>query len=206
MKTFIRDILIFVVILLGCFLFYKHSGFFLYEHNTMQYMPNMYRTPAYLPFRASEFFKDGSGARVPPEGTLSVHENVYPYSAETLADKIPAKANPLPKTKEVLEDGRFLYMTYCVVCHGETGAGKGYVVPPFPQPPTLHSDKIRDYADSQIYHVITVGQNSMMAYASQVRPMDRWAIIHYIRALQLAQNPSDKEYQDYEDSQTKGGN
>ena len=205
MKTFVRDIAIFAAILGISFLFYKHSGFFQYEHNSMQYMPNMYRTQAVIPFRKAPFFKDGSGVRMPVEGTLSVNEKPYAFNDH----KIPASdvrkfKNPLPKTKEVLEHGKYLYMTYCVVCHGEHGKGKGYVVPPFPQPPTLHSDKIKGYADSQIYHIISVGQNSMMSYAHQIKPKDRWAVIHYVRALELAESPGDKIYNDYEKTQKKG--
>jgi mono/diheme cytochrome c family protein len=80
-------------------------------------------------------------------------------------------------------------MTYCVVCHGPKGDGQGYIVPKFPMPPSLYSPKVTNWPDGRIYHVITHGQNLMPSYASQILPEDRWAVIHYVRALERAANP-----------------
>lgn len=192
MKKVCWGAIVLVVVLFAVWLV-KHSGFFPYSHNPMQYMPNMHRTPVLIPQRGYSFFEDGSSVRVPPQGTIAATVSTYPYTKETLAADITKRANPLAATREVLARGKKQFMTYCVVCHGDAGYGNGLVVPPFPQPPSLQSDKIRGFADSQLFHIITVGQNSMGAYGPVIREDDRWAIIHYIRAMQRAENPSDED-------------
>lgn len=190
--------LVFVILSLG-YLFYKHSGWFPYSHNPMQYMPNMHHTRALIPLRGYEFFANGSGVRVPPAGTLAINQVPYPYKKETLAADVPKAPNKLPVSREVVLRGQLMFNTYCIVCHGPKGLGDGFVVPKFPQPPSLQSEKIRNYADSQIFHVITVGQNTMNSYAPQIREDDRWSIIHYIRVLQLAEKPAADDVKAFED-------
>lgn len=183
------------VIVVGVLIYWfiYHSGFIPYSRNPMQYMPNMHKTPVVKSEAEAPFFPNKSGSRVPPAGVISREANPYPYTKDVLAENVPAYANPLPISRDVVERGKLMYNTHCVVCHGSVGNGDGYVVPPFPKPPSLHSERIQTLADSQIFHVITVGQNTMMAYGPQVRTNDRWAIIHYIRVLQLSQNPQPKD-------------
>jgi mono/diheme cytochrome c family protein len=182
-----------LVLIIGSYVFYKHSGFFLYEQNVMQYMPNMHHTVSLRPQRGYDFYSDRLSARTPPAGTLAVNQKPYPYSKEKLAADVEKYSNPLPVTKESLLRGQKVFMNTCVVCHGASGNGDGYIVPPFSKPPSLQSEKIRAYADSQIFHVITVGQNLMGSYAPQIREQDRWAVIHYLRALQKAENPTEAD-------------
>ena len=59
-----------------------------------------------------------------------------------------------------------------------------------PRPPSLQSEKIRDYKDGQIFHIISMGQNTMPSYAEKLNPEERWQVIHYIRALYRAKHPS----------------
>ena len=80
-----------------------------------------------------------------------------------------------------------------MVCHGSEGLGDGSIVPKYPRPPSLQSEKILNYKDGQIFHVITVGQNLMPSYASQIDAVDRWAVINYVRVLQKAQNPTPQD-------------
>ncbi len=190
MKCLVKSIVLVVVLGALGFVFYKHSGWFNYSHNPMQYMPNMHHTKALIPQRGYDFFADGSGQRVPPVGTVAINQKVYPYTRETPASSVPRSANILPLTRETLLRGQMLFNTYCIVCHGPEGLGNGLVVPKFPQPPSLQSEKIRGYADSQIYHVIIAGQNGMSSYAPQIAEEDRWAIIHYIRVLHRAEKPT----------------
>ena len=63
----------------------------------------------------------------------------------------------------------------------------------FPNPPTFHSERARKFEDGMIYHIITVGQNVMPSYASQVNREERWAIVNYVRALQRAKNATDSD-------------
>jgi mono/diheme cytochrome c family protein len=110
---------------------------------------------------------------------------------------VPAAINPLPRTREVVERGKTMYETHCVMCHGLSGMGDGTVIGPFPKPPLLMSEKLVAYADSQIFHVITRGQNIMYPYGHKVRKEDRWAIVHYVRVLQRAYNPKPEDVDAY---------
>jgi mono/diheme cytochrome c family protein len=62
----------------------------------------------------------------------------------------------------------------------------------FPQPPTYHDDRLRNAPVGHFFDVMTNGWGRMNSYAAQVSPADRWAIVAYIRALQIAQNPDEK--------------
>lgn len=146
------------------------------------YMPDMHYSPA---LKAQE-----ARPMLPVKGTIPRGYEPYQFAQMDAVQAGALNRNPLPRTKEHLLRGQKLFNIYCIVCHGPNGEGDGNVVPKFPRPPSLQSDKIRGYADGSIYHVITNGQNLMSSYASQVQPRDRWAIIHYIRALQKAKHPS----------------
>jgi hypothetical protein len=142
--------------------------------------------------QTSTVFKDGSGMRRPVEGTVSREFMPYPYSGKP-EDAGKYLVNPLPPTKEVLEKGKTKFLTYCSPCHGNFARGDSRLQGQFPNPPTLHSDKVRSWPDGRIYHVITEGQNAMPSYAPQLSPEERWAIIRYIRVLQRAQNAKDSD-------------
>lgn len=142
--------------------------------------------------RPSDLFKDGIGMRRPVEGTVARGFLPYPYKGK------PDEAgknliNPLLPTKEVIERGKAKFLTYCSPCHGNFGRGDSRLQGQFPNPPTLHSDKVRNWPDGNIYHVITEGQNVMPSYAAQVSREDRWAIIQYIRVLQRAHNAKESD-------------
>jgi len=180
----------------------NHSGYFPYSHNPMQYMPDMHRTPVLKPQRAYSGFEDGAASQHPPAGTVArsgLTGAEYPFSHIEWAEDVEAFNNPLPRTREVVKRGQELYNTYCHVCHGATGMGDGPVVPPYPRPPVLVTQKLNDWADSQIYHVITVGQNSMMPYAKQIREQDRWKLVHFVRVLQLAYDPTEDDIEAFEE-------
>jgi mono/diheme cytochrome c family protein len=95
---------------------------------------------------------------------------------------------PFPITREVLRHGQERYSIYCVVCHDPLGTGHGRIVERgYTPPPSFHRDRLRQAAVGHFFAVITKGYGSMPAYKNQVSPRDRWAIIAYIRALQLSQ-------------------
>jgi mono/diheme cytochrome c family protein len=144
-----------------------------------------------IPQRRSIFFSDGFGMRKPVSGTVARGFIPYPYMGQSTPSAV--LTNPLLPTEEVLALGKRKFLTFCSPCHGNTADGDSRLRGQFPNPPTLHSDKIRKYPDGMIYHVITNGQNAMPSYALQVTREERWAIINYIRVLQRAKNanPSD---------------
>ena len=160
----------------------------------LEYMPDMYRQPSVQPQEFDPTAPGGIGMRLPVPGTVARGYEPYHFAmADTLgANTLP---NALPATAEVLMTGRKYFEVYCIVCHGATGDGHGYIVPKFTMPPVLYGDKVRAWSDGRIYHVITHGQGLMPSYASQIPPEQRWAIIHYVRALQRAAYPSAEDLQ-----------
>jgi mono/diheme cytochrome c family protein len=155
------------------------------------YAPQMHESPA---VKAQEL---GGGTGMPPKGTVPTGE----YEAYTFEDADSAGAglkNTLKPTMVALKRGKEIYNTYCIVCHGPTGLGNGFVVPPYPRPPSLQSDKVMKWPDGAIYHVVTKGQNLMPSYSYKIKPNDRWALIHYIRVIQRADNPSAEDLKAFE--------
>jgi mono/diheme cytochrome c family protein len=96
---------------------------------------------------------------------------------------------PPPVTPALLARGEQRFHIYCEPCHDPLGYGNGIIVQRgFPHPPSYHSDELRNAPNRHFYDVITNGYGAMYSYASRVAPVDRWAIIAYIRALQASQD------------------
>ncbi len=157
-----------------------------HEKPNFVYMPDMADGPG---VKAQEV----GAQRLPVPGTI-------PYGT-VLADRSDALPedpelagrtlkNPLPRSAESMQRGRQIFMRTCYACHGATGEGDGPVVPKYPRPPSLQSEKAVGLPDGRIYHIITKGQNLMPRYATQILPQDRWAVVHYIRALQRSKHPT----------------
>lgn len=143
------------------------------------------------PQKASELFTDGYGMRTPVEGTVARGFIPYPYMGQ--ANPTEVLSNPFIPTEENIKLGEAKYFTFCSPCHGYFGDGDSRLRGQFPNPPTLHSNRAREFSDGMIYHIITNGQNIMPSYASQVTREERWAIVNYIRVLQRAKNASDSD-------------
>ncbi len=144
------------------------------------------------PQQPSTLFKNGIGMRAPVEGTVARGFTPYPFHGK------PEEAgkyliNPLLPTEAVIDRGRQKFLTFCSPCHGNYGEGDSRLRGQFPNPPTLHSDKVRNWPDGNIYNVITEGQNAMPSYAAQIPREDRWAIIEYLRVLQRAHNAKESD-------------
>jgi mono/diheme cytochrome c family protein len=156
--------------------------------NVLLYLPPfdwMMNQEKLKPQKPSALFADGIGMRQPVHGTVA--RGFLPYAFAGQPDSAGKYlANPLPATAPVIERGRQQFMTFCSPCHGNFGRGDSRLQGQFPNPPTLHSDKARQWPDGNLYHVITEGQNVMPSYASQIPRDDRWAIVHYVRVLQRA--------------------
>ncbi|MDO8518774.1 MAG: cytochrome c [Deltaproteobacteria bacterium] len=166
----------------------------MHEKPALEYMPDMANSDA---VKAQE-----EPMRVPPAGTRPLGFEPYPFAADQ-GEMAASLTNPLPLDRKTLATGKKMYDTYCIVCHGRRGKGNGFIVPKFPMPPSLHSEKVTTWPDGRIFHAITRGQNLMPSYASQINPEERWAIISYVRALQRASNPTPEDVEAY---QNAGGN
>lgn len=169
------------------------------ERRELEFMPDMYRNPALKAREQYDFLRAGQAMLVPPEGTIPRGFNPYPFDVIEGEKAGQALRNPLPRTRDVLDIGRKYYNIQCALCHGVVGSGDGLVTQVhreagMPIPPELYSDKIREeWPDGQIYHVITKGQGQMPGYANRIDSLHRWAIVHYIRALGEAANPTEGE-------------
>jgi len=151
----------------------------------------MDRQAKIIPQTGSDFFADGRGMRLPVEETVARGFIPYPFEGETNPTEV--LSNPYFPTEENLALGQKKYLTYCSPCHGNFGDGDSRLQGQFPNPPTFHSERARNFQDGMIYHIITVGQNVMPSYASQVNREERWAIVNYVRALQRAKNATDSD-------------
>jgi mono/diheme cytochrome c family protein len=140
--------------------------------------------PKLKPQRKDEFLARPTGLMEPQPGTLALADTPYPY-AQNEADRAGVElVNPLQPSPEVLAHGKFVYENVCITCHGPKGAGDGHVTALFPKPPSLMTQKVRDWPDGQLFHRPMRGQNSMPSHARQVNANDAWSVILYIRQMQ----------------------
>lgn len=180
-------------------------------------MHDMYQQPKDGKGKPSTLFADGSSQRTAPAGVVAYSgdepadtssgrqgrlypptyrsRDVFPVDAGGTPHAAPGaptptpRTNPRPITPALLQRGQQRYEIYCAACHGLAGDGDGMVVQRgFPAPPSYHSNRLRQAPDSHFYDVITHGYGVMYPYADRVAPADRWAIVAYVRALQLSRH------------------
>ncbi len=125
-----------------------------------------------------------TGMLEPPAGTVAVGDTPYPYAQNEAALAGAELVNPLPSTPEVVAHGKFIYENVCITCHGPRGAGDGHVTALFPKPPSLMTQKVRDWPDGELFHRPMRGQGSMPSHARQIDTRDAWSVVHYIRQMQ----------------------
>ena len=151
---------------------------------------DMHDQPKYVPLRASTFFSDSRSARPFVAGTVArgqLREDALLYTGQMTG--VDATMFPFAVNEQVMARGRERYDIYCAPCHGRTGAGDGMIVRRgYRRPPTLHQDRLRESPVGHFFDVITNGFGAMPDYATQIRAEDRWAIVGYIRALQLSEH------------------
>jgi mono/diheme cytochrome c family protein len=159
---------------------------------------NMHQQQRFDPQEETAFFADGRTMRVPVDGTIPRERVVDPELGEgRLPDdsgyvlEIPAPAvSHAGGMGKLIERGQDRFNVYCRPCHDGTGSGQGMVITRAkwqPAPPTFHQDRIRQMPDGQLFATISNGVRLMPAYGPQIPVEDRWAIVSYVRALQLSQ-------------------
>ena len=146
--------------------------------------------PKYEAMEPSSFFSDGQSARLPVPGTVARGElkldTAYYQgrSGDSFVDSFPA-----PVTKAVLERGQQRFNIFCSPCHGRLGDGNGVIVQRGMRGPVnFHEDRFKRTPAGYFFQVITNGRGGMYPYGYRIPPDDRWAIVAYIRALQLSQD------------------
>jgi len=159
---------------------------------------DMLRQPRLGPGAASSLFADGKATRAPPPGSVAraagdaaavssgrggTHELALDDAAHA-RQALPARPTPA-----LLLRGQARYTIYCVPCHSAVGDGDGPVVRRgFPAPPSFHADRLRGVDDRHIFDVIGQGYGVMYPLGDRIPPQDRWAIVAYVRALQLSRH------------------
>ena len=168
---------------------------------------DMQDQPKIKAYRGSSFFGDGLSSRPPVPGTIprgflrsdkelytgkksasSSASSVAPTASNTNAYPDDVDTFPFPITQETVVRGRERFEIFCSVCHGLTGHGDGMIVRRgFRKAASFHEDRLRQAPVGHFFDAITNGWGAMPSYAAQIPVQDRWAIIAYVRALQLSQ-------------------
>jgi mono/diheme cytochrome c family protein len=164
--------------------------------------PDMDRQLKLRPQQPNDFFTNGLSSQLPPPGTIArsqpvqtVNGAVYPFEdAPVNTGRVTGttnfvETNPLSVTGQLLQRGRERFNIYCTPCHGALGDGNGITkkVGVMPAVANLQDKRIVEMADGEIFNTITFGKGLMSAHGPLVPVADRWAVVAYLRALQLSQ-------------------
>ena len=153
----------------------------------------IHRVPWFATMVTQRSIKPYTMPRDPVEGTVPVTGAALTPDLETAGRLV----NPRTRTSESINRGKFLYETYCLVCHGETGRGDGPISSeaggPFFGVRSVVTDTVRRQTDGYLYGVVVnaqgMGRGLMPRYGDKVRGADRWDLVNYVRTLQgLAQS------------------
>jgi len=167
----------------------------------IEIFPDMNRQLKLRPQEANGFFPNGVSSQLPPPGTIARSEPVRTVSGPVYSfEDSPVNTgrltgttnfvatNPLPVNMVLLQRGRERFDIYCAPCHGRLGDGNGITkkLGLMPAVANLHDPRIVEMTDGEIFNTITHGKSTMAAYGPMMPAQDRWAVIAYLRALQLS--------------------
>ncbi len=169
---------------------------------TLYIFPDMEWQQKIRPQKDDGFFANGLSSQLPVAGTVprgqpiqTAAGPVFRFQDAPVNTGFQAgttnyvESNPFPMTAQLLQRGQERFTITCAACHGATADGNGITkkVGAMAVVANLHDKRIVEMTDGEVFNVITHGRNLMGAYASTVTTEDRWAIIAYLRALQLSQ-------------------
>ncbi|HSR98808.1 MAG TPA: cytochrome c [Kofleriaceae bacterium] len=149
----------------------------------------MITQPKLLPYGETDLFPDQRAMRPLPAGVVA-RDQIADGQVRTGRD--PAGRDlidvPLPITRALLERGRNRFTIACAPCHGIAGDANTVVAHDMQRrrPPSLHETRIVSLTPGALYRVITEGYGLMPSYASLLSAPDRWAVIAYVRTLELS--------------------
>lgn len=174
----------------------------------VEYMPDMYRSPAveaYVDYGQDPYHygedvakeqRERQSARLPAAGTIPFSQDPakaqfnmpypYPHTVEGYEAAGLNLKSPIAMTAETVEQGKVIYVKFCQHCHGEKGEGDGAVVKNgnYPQPPS-YTGPLKDLPEGKIFHSLVYGKNiAMGSHASQLNKEERWLVTHYVNYLQ----------------------
>ena len=151
---------------------------------------DMHNQPKFYPQRSTTLYADGRSVRPQVTGTVARgQEDAGSYFRTGMVNGQEGDGLPMPVTAELMQRGQEKYNVFCTACHSRVGNGKGMIVMRgyFPAG-NLHTDRLRQAPLGHFYNVIANGYGAMPEYSGQIETQDRWAIVAYIRALQLSQH------------------
>ena len=150
---------------------------------------DMHNQPKFYPQRGTDFYADGRSVRPQVENTVArsqMRDNPYFYTGFVGGKE--GDGLPFVATQQVMARGQERYNVYCTPCHSRVGNGAGMIVQRgYAQAGNFHTARLEKAPLGHFFNVISNGYGAMPDYASQLTPADRWAVVAYIRALQLSQ-------------------
>jgi len=186
MRYFLASFVLLVVVVISI------AGFrgSLSRRPPIELFADMSRQPKVRPQSHSEFFPDALASRLPVAGTIargSAYEDIPVNTGRVTGTTNFVELNPLPVTAALLARGQERFQINCLPCHGPQADGKGITTKyGMVVIATLHEARLVRMPDGELFHTITRGKNLMPAYGATLPPRDRWAVIAYVRALQLS--------------------
>jgi mono/diheme cytochrome c family protein len=151
----------------------------------LEYFPDMARGPAYKAFAPNPAMRSGLTLQPPVAGTIPRGRPPFRYGPGELEAIRAGRelANPLPITAVTLDEGRALYETTCIVCHGPGGRGDGPLAGKIPPPPGYGSERVAPFPPGRIFHVITMGSGKMPSHAALLTSLERWKVVTYVTTM-----------------------
>jgi mono/diheme cytochrome c family protein len=200
MRHFLSVILVLLVLSLALFAIVGLRGRITHQP-PIEIFSDMVRQPKLRPQKPDDMFPNGISSQLPPPGTIArsdpmqtvdgpvyIFENSPVNTGRITGTTNFIDTNPLPVTGALLAHGHERFDIYCSPCHGRLGDGNGITksIGDMPAVANLHDPRIVALADGDIFNTITHGKNTMGAYGPLIPTEDRWAIVAYVRALQLS--------------------
>ena len=168
---------------------------------------DMHQAPRYDPLQASDFFADGRASRGLVTGTIArgqLRDDPALYTGKQGGAFVSDM--PVEVTRDLLLRGQDRFDIFCAPCHARTGDGNGMIVQRgMKQPPSYHIERLRAQPVGYFYDVITNGFGVMQDYSAQLPPRDRWAVVAYLRALQLSRHATVADLPAEDRARLKGG-
>lgn len=171
------------------------------RNRPFEIIPDMKRQAKLRPQTANSFFANGITSQLPQPGTIAQEQpllvagrEVYSFDDHPVnSGRVPGstnfvEVNPFPITAALLERGQRQFNIYCAPCHGQTGDGNGITkkIQAMAIVANLHDQRIVELTDGEMFHISSYGKGVMQGYAAQMSVSDRWAVVGYLRALQLS--------------------
>lgn len=167
----------------------------------IEVFPDMDRQPKLRPQTTTKFgaFADGQSSRLHVPGTVSreAARELDGFQTGKNADGSWVDAMPVKVSAELVSRGRERYNIYCTPCHGASGDGNGVTTKfGMANVAKLHDERLIKMADGEIYNTIANGKNLMLPYGDKLDPQDRWAVVAYVRTLQISRLGKKEEIPD----------